>query len=157
MSWAVRRASIADAAVLGSHRGNVWREGGHHSDAEVLPHIPIWTAWLTDALANGNYAAWIATDANGAAVGSAGLFLRSSMPRPGNPVDREGRVHAVYVVPALRRRGIARALMLELIDFARTLSLAQLVLHPSEAGRPLYAGLGFLPTDEMALRFTAPV
>jgi GNAT superfamily N-acetyltransferase len=156
VSWAIRRATSADAALLGEHRGNVWRDAGRHTDAEVLPQIPVWAAWLAGAIEDGSYVAWIAADAGGAAVGSAGLLLRATLPRPGFPADRDGRVHSVYVIPELRRRGIARALMAELIDFARSSSLIQLVLHPSDDGRPLYLGLGFVAIEEMALRFPAP-
>ena len=156
MSWVIRRATSADARLLGEHRGNVWRDAGRHTDAEVLPQIPVWAAWLADAIEGDSYVAWIAADARGAVVGSAGLLLRPTMPRPGFPADRDGRVHSVYVVPQLRRRGIARAMMAELIGFARTSSLIQLVLHPSDEGRPLYLDLGFVPIEEMALRFPAP-
>lgn len=156
MNWTIRRATPADAAMLGEHRGNVWRDAGGHTDAQVLPQIPIWAAWLAGAIQDGTYVAWIAADAGGAAVGSAGLLLRPTLPRPGFPADREGRVHSVYVVPELRRRGIARAMMAELIDFARSSSLLQLVLHSSDEGRPLYLDIGFVPIDDMALRFPAP-
>ncbi|MEO7039957.1 MAG: GNAT family N-acetyltransferase [Candidatus Elarobacter sp.] len=156
MSWTLRRATAADAPLLGEHRANVWRDAGGHSDAEVVPQIPIWTAWFAAALANGTYLAWIAGDANGGTVGSGGMLLRDSLPRPGFPINREGRVHSVYVVPEQRRRRVGRALMEEMIEYARAAALSQLVLHPSDDGRGLYAGLGFTQIDDMALRFSPP-
>lgn len=156
MSWAVRPATPADAPLLGEHRGLVWREAGRRPAAEVNAQIAVWSSWTADAMTDGNYAAWIADDASGEAIGSAGLLLRLTMPRPEFPVDRDGRVHAVYVVPSMRRRGVASALMAEIIAYAREVMLTQLVLHPSVDGRPLYAGLGFVPLDEMVLRFSPP-
>lgn len=156
MSWARRRATSADAALLGEHRADVWREAGGHSDAEVLPQISVWTAWLAKAIEDGTYVAWIAHDPSGVAVGSAGLLVREALPRPGFPVNREGRVHSVYVVPEMRRRGIARAMMEDLIAYARTAPLSQLVLHPSDQGRAVYAALGFIQIEEMALRLPPP-
>jgi GNAT superfamily N-acetyltransferase len=56
----------------------------------------------------------------------------------------------VYVEPSHRQRGIARHLMdrAEAAFSARGLPYA--ILHATELGRPLYAGLGWTPTTEMA-------
>ena len=78
----------------------------------------------------------------------------AALPRPGWPSDREGRVQSVYVVPHARRRGIARTLMAEVMDYARAAMLIRLTLHPSDDARPLYASLGFDQLDEMGLRLT---
>jgi GNAT superfamily N-acetyltransferase len=151
VSWAIRRATPDDAGLLAEHRGLVYREVDGWADATVARMVPVWTAYFSDLLAESRYLGWIAHD--GASVlGSGALLVNAILPRPDHPGDRYGRVHSVYVVPAARERGIARAIMLELIDYARTAMLVRLVLHPSEAARPLYAGLGFEPLDEMALR-----
>jgi ribosomal protein S18 acetylase RimI-like enzyme len=57
----------------------------------------------------------------------------------------------VYVEPDWRQQGIAERLMRHMIDFARKSGIPSLVLHASEAGRPLYERLGFTPTGEMRL------
>lgn len=154
MSWAIRRATPQDAALLAEHRGRVWCEVGGWDEASIAAQVPVWTAFFADLLAEERYVSWIAHD--GAAVlGSGSLLVNLVIPRPDHPGDRQGRVHSVYVVPTARRRGIARALMLELMDYARAALFVLLTLHPSEEARPLYASLGFQPADEMALRLTA--
>ena len=55
----------------------------------------------------------------------------------------------LYTEPAWRHQGIARALMTVLMQWARDQGFDRLVLHASDAGRPLYVSLGFDPTNEM--------
>jgi GNAT superfamily N-acetyltransferase len=59
-------------------------------------------------------------------------------------------VQNVYTDPAWRKRGVARALMAVVMQWASERSLDRLVLHASEEGRPLYVSLGFGPTREMS-------
>ena len=65
---------------------------------------------------------------------------------------RHAIVLNVYTEPAWRRRGLGELLMREVLAWARREQLDRLVLHASEAGRPLYERLGFVATNEM--RFT---
>ena len=55
----------------------------------------------------------------------------------------------VYTEPQWRGRGIARALMRELMRWASEQGTDRVVLHASDAGRPLYVSLGFHSTNEM--------
>lgn len=154
MSYAIRRATPDDAALLAEHRARVWREVGDW-DADVLaPQIPLWAAWMRTALADATYVAWIAEDDAREPVGSGAVLVHVAIPRPSSPSDRAGRVQSVYVVPPARRTGVARALMNEAIAFARATNLVFLALHPSDDARPLYASMGFVDADEMLMRFT---
>ncbi|HYZ15443.1 MAG TPA: GNAT family N-acetyltransferase [Candidatus Acidoferrum sp.] len=151
MAVTIRRAVPADAALLAEHRARVWREAGGHEDDELVPQIPIWTAFFVRAIGEESYVAWIAEE-HGHPVGSGALLVHLAIPRPRIVSDREGRVQSVYVEPQARRRGIARAIMAEITAYARSVPLIRLTLHPSEDGRPLYASLGFVPLDEMGMR-----
>jgi GNAT superfamily N-acetyltransferase len=62
-----------------------------------------------------------------------------------------GFVNSVYVVPALRKRGIATALMGAGIGWLRKRGCEIVRLHASEEARTLYASLGFVPGREMEL------
>jgi GNAT superfamily N-acetyltransferase len=61
----------------------------------------------------------------------------------------EAIVVNMYVDTDWRRRGVARALMSAILEWARATRVQRLVLHASAAGRPLYESLGFKPTNEM--------
>jgi GNAT superfamily N-acetyltransferase len=150
VTYTFRRATPDDAALLAEHRGNIWREVGEWEAEAVAAQIPVWTAWFRDALANGTYVSWIAEE-DGAVIASGSLLIHLTIPRPGSPSDREGRVQSVFVAPYARRRGIAQALMERILGDARSIGLIRLKLHPSEMARPLYAQLGFVDTEEMGL------
>lgn len=117
----------------------------------MAAQVPVWTAWFHEAVADGTYVAFIAEE-NGEAIASGAVLVHVAIPRPSWPSDREGRVQSVYVVPHARRRGIARALMAEIVDYAHAAMLIRLMLHPSEEARPLYASLGFEQLDQMGLQ-----
>ena len=61
----------------------------------------------------------------------------------------QGLVVNVYTERAWRRRGVADALMRELLRWCSGNGVESIVLHASGEGRPLYQKLGFTPTNEM--------
>ena len=151
MNVAVRRATPGDAALLAAHRALVWDDGGH-DPVRTRAQVPVWTAWMRDAIVRDEYVAFIAADGE-RTIGSASLLVQLAVPRPGYRGDRDGRVHGVWVEPGERRAGVARAMMRELIAYARATDLMRLALHPTDVARPLYVSLGFEALDEMGLYF----
>jgi len=151
MSVALRSATPDDADLLARHRAAVWEEVGDWDAASMARQIPVWRAYFERALAEGTYLAVIASD-DGAVAGSGAILIQAALPRPRFESVRSGRMQSVYVVPSARRRGVARAIVERLLDWARSERLISLTLHPSDEARPLYASLGFAAADEMQLR-----
>ena len=60
---------------------------------------------------------------------------------------RTGAIFNVYVDPAYRKRGIARKLMLRLIESARELRLDRLELRATAMGFNLYRSIGFVEDE----------
>ena len=118
--------------------------------ADLAPQIPIWTGFFSSCIPNETYVAFIA-ERGGRIVGSGALLVHLTIPRPGHPSDRAGRVQSVYVDPAARKQGVARTIMEHVMAYARAHALVALTLHPSDEARPLYASLGFIAADEMTL------
>ena len=116
---------------------------------------------LHDLLNRGEYIGWLASPARRSDIiaGGAGVQLREVLPHPLSRATEGGRIaegrHAtiinVFTEPQWRRQGIAVLLLQRIIDWARAERLDRLVLHASEAGRSLYARLGFVGTNEMRL------
>ncbi|HEY4438813.1 MAG TPA: GNAT family N-acetyltransferase [Candidatus Elarobacter sp.] len=154
MSLAFRWATADDAPLLAEHRANVWVEVGDWSRDDVGAQQPVWEAFIRRTVTEGTYVAAIAEE-DGAVVASGAILVQIAIPRPGWDSEECGRVQSVYVVPGARKRGIARALMRELLDFARKRELIYLTLHPSDEARALYASLGFRPADEMGMRLAS--
>jgi GNAT superfamily N-acetyltransferase len=153
MSVAFRWATVGDARLLAEHRARVWEEVGDWSVEAMAAQIPVWEEFNRRTVADGAYVAAIAEE-DGEALASGAILIQLAMPRPGFVSERAGRVQSVYVVPHARRRGIARAIMGELLAAARERALIFLTLHPSDEARHLYASLGFTPSDEMGFRLS---
>ncbi|HEY6224560.1 MAG TPA: GNAT family N-acetyltransferase [Gemmatimonadales bacterium] len=156
----VRLATAADAPTLARHRAEMFRDMGdlpddrHYATLLAAAEREI-AAWL----ASGDYVGFVASPQGhpGEIVAGAGIQIRKLLPRPlpngrGIRLSPEAIVLNVFTERAWRRRGVAARLMDHVIGWARTNSMASLVLHASPDGRPLYERLGFEPTNEM--RFT---
>jgi GNAT superfamily N-acetyltransferase len=108
---------------------------------------------LEPLIASGEYFGWvIEIGAGGEVVSGVGAFLHRLLPRGRElGLRQEAYVLNVYTEPAHRRRGLSRRLMRELIEWCRAHGITRVTLHASDAGRPLYEGLDFAPTNEMRL------
>ena len=150
----IRRATAEDAGVLARHRADMFRDMGQLSDTLRDTLIEAARAYFAAAIPDGRYVAWLA-EAGGEIVGGAGLQLRELLPRPAPGGSRlvggpQGLIMNVFTERAWRRRGVAAALLRELLRWCRASSgIESLLLHASADGRPLYEKLGFTPTNEM--------
>jgi ribosomal protein S18 acetylase RimI-like enzyme len=155
----VRRATPADATSIARHRARMFEEMGQLPDEHYeLLHSAAET-YLADAIGRGEYVGWLAAPADDPAriVAGAGAQRRRVLPHPVTGADGRVRIaegrHAVvlnvYTDPDWRRRGLGGLLMREVLAWARAERLDRLVLHASDAGRPLYERLGFAATNEM--------
>ncbi len=85
----------------------------------------------------------------GDVVGSACVMFWHRLPYA--TTSLHGELAGVYVARAHRRRGFARRLCGEVLAAAHKRNVRRVVVHPSPAGRALYAGLGFVPSGELRL------
>ena len=147
----VRRAGPEDAAevirlakvmfdALGIAGGNAnWRE---QADSR-----------FRSGLAEGRVAAFVVDDPDspGSLIASAAASLSQRLPTPRSD-GRTAYVQWVATEPAWRRRGLARRVMVALIEWARAEGAGMVDLHASSEGAPLYAELGFGPSPNPELR-----
>lgn len=112
-------------------------------------------AFLNRRLGSGGHFTSVAEEA-GRLVGIASLEVFERLPYPGNLSGREGYVLNVYVEPDVRRRGLAGALVWDLVDVARREGVGRLWLHASSGGRGVYEAVGFevRTLEEMELSLT---
>ena len=152
----VRRATLADVPTIAHHRVAMFRDMGELDEpgADALRRATV--SLLERMMPTGEYIGWLAAPAGQPAqvVAGAGAQVRTLLPRPlahgmSLRVGPEAIVVNVYTEPAWRRRGAARTLMEQVIDWARAQGVGRLVLHASKDGRALYERLGFAPTNEM--------
>ncbi|MCU1724038.1 GNAT family N-acetyltransferase [Pseudomonas sp. 5P_5.1_Bac1] len=145
----VRRLGREDREMICAHREAMFLEAG--GDPVTLTRMTEhFRPWLEPRLADGRYYGFALVD-GGRPAAAIGLMSLDWPPHPAHPeCDQRGYVLNVYVEPGFRRRGLASKLMrLAEAEFTRR-GLGFAVLHATEAGRPVYAGLGWAATAEMA-------
>jgi GNAT superfamily N-acetyltransferase len=157
----IRVASASDAAVIAWHRARMWQDMGDLPDECFEPLRARAEVHFCELLANGEYVGWLAAplDDPEKIIAGAGVLLRNSLPSPrkvsgktvGVTQGKLGLLINVFTEPEWRRRGVAMQLMQRVIDWSREHQLDRLVLHASDAGRPLYEKMGFVATNEMRL------
>lgn len=103
-------------------------------------------AWLRERLDSPSFGAFVAVEA-GRVVGSGGISIYDNPPGPG-PTTREAYVMSMFTEPDARGRGVARALLDALLEFAREAGgVGRVWLRASAMGRPVYLRAGFEPRD----------
>jgi GNAT superfamily N-acetyltransferase len=152
-NYSIRQATVSDAAIVARHRvamfGNMGQVPTQALADELLRASTVELAVL---LGDGSYRGWLAIGQDRVLAG-VGVHIKPQLPR----ISHEGLVATgpvplavnVYTEPDCRRRGIARALMMAMMEWAKRQGFDRLLLHASDAGLPLYRSLGFLPTNEM--------
>jgi GNAT superfamily N-acetyltransferase len=152
MEIRIRAAGIEDLRHILHHRRAMFEEIGFR-DAAVLDRVDRFSReYFEEALPAGAYKAWIAEDANRRVLGGGGIVIS---PWPGYPGENHAKrvwILNMYTEPEARRHGIAKRLVQAMIDWCRKEGFSAVSLHASDAGRPLYASLGFQPTNEMTLQ-----
>lgn len=111
--------------------------------------------WLKPRLLDQRYFGFLLSEQTQVIAGI-GLMAIDWPPHPSHPMqDQRGYVLNVYVDMAYRRQGIAQQLMrLAEEEFARR-GLQFAILHATQMGRPLYEGLGWNASTEMAKTLSA--
>lgn len=158
-SFQVRRATVADAAIIAHHRSHMFLDMGTIQSDAVAGLEAMTVEYLRHAMPAEIYRAWLLYEAFApeTIVAGAGMLVRDIPPFPimQGPrkgvlaQGRQGLVMNVYVERDWRRRGAAAMLMQCVMQYAEEIGLDGLVLHASPEGRPLYEQLGFVQTNEM--------
>lgn len=155
VEYTVRRAGIDDAPIIARHRVEMFRDMGDVPSEALAKELLLECTGAIDALMRDDaYVGWLAVDPSGRVLAGAGAEVKRQLPR----ISQDGKsvtkapvplVVNVYTESEVRGRGIARALMSVLMQWAATEAFDRVVLHASDAGRPLYQSLGFSSTNEM--------
>jgi GNAT superfamily N-acetyltransferase len=149
----IREAAPDEAAIILHHRRSMFRDMGEGTVEELDRMVEVARPWLMRALADGSYRHWLALDGSGRVAGGGGVLLG---PWPANPMDpctERAVILNVYTEPEFRKRGIARQVMVTILEWLKQRGFRGVNLHASAEGRPLYEKLGFEATNEMRLKF----
>lgn len=141
----------------GSREGSVAIAPATRADIEAVSHLEViaftdpWTPQAFEAALKERHARFrVARSADGFVVGYLVAWF----------VLDEAEIANLAVVPTARRRGVARALLEEIVAEAREARIARLFLEVREsnaAARALYASMGFAPIARRPRYYRKPV
>jgi GNAT superfamily N-acetyltransferase len=153
----LREATLDDISALVQHRRWMFEEmalaENHSIEAENLDRMDRkYAIDLQQHLIDGHLQAWVIEGDDGI-VASGAIWYLDWLPRPDDATGRLPYLHSVYTVPEYRGIGLARRIIVAILDECRAQGLKRVSLHASPAGRSIYEALGFKPTNEMRLVF----
>lgn len=100
------------------------------------------------AIAGGGHIALIA-DIDGTGAGCGAICFQNELPSPDNPGGRCAYIMNIYVREPYRGKGIATAIVRELISVAKKHNCGKIYLESTREGLPLYSRIGFKPIENM--------
>ncbi len=147
-------ATVDDASIIVRHRHAMFADMGTGTLASRDAMDVTFAPYVARALGDGTYRGWLAQTDEGRVVAGGGLIVHEwpASPRDAQPQPRRAYILNMYTEPEYRSRGLARRIMNAMLDCCRAEKFGSVMLHASDAGRPLYESLGFAPTNEMRLR-----
>jgi ribosomal protein S18 acetylase RimI-like enzyme len=146
----IRRASVAEAAIVAQHRRAMFSDMGHRDAAALDAMAAAFQPWVEARMKAERYLAWFAVDTDGSVAAGLGLWLLDWLPHMlGGGAAVRGNIVNVYTRPEHRRKGLARGLARESLEYCRKNGVQCVILHASAEGRALYESLGFVATNEM--------
>ena len=149
--YSIRPATLRDAEIIAGHRHRMFLDIGDHDPQKLEAMTQEFRPWLELRIAAGEYLGWLAMASDGTVAAGLGLWLMDWPPHVLGAGSRRGNIVNVYTEAAHRRRGLARLLLNEALEWCRANRVDVVILHASKEGRHLYESVGFKPTNEMRL------
>ncbi len=149
----VRESRPEDDGLLAGHFHSMWRDNGVATERIRADWESRALAFIRDARRELKFRAFVAESDGGEVIGSASCQLFAGLyPDILDSAERRyGYIWGVYVERDQRRQGVARGLTEAATAYLKSIGCTHALLHASPSGRPVYAGLGFEPTNEMRL------
>lgn len=148
----VRRATLRDLELLVRHRRAMFEDMGHDDARALRAADDAYRRWARPKLRSGEMVAFVALD-KGAPVASGCLWMQPIQPRPGYVDGIEPYLLGMHTDDAHRGKGAATRIVKSAVAFAKKEGYPRMGLHATDMGRPIYAKMGFVPTNEMWLTF----
>jgi ribosomal protein S18 acetylase RimI-like enzyme len=150
----VRRAKPDDAEALVRLRGLMLSAMGNDVGGPDAAWREIGRQWFAEQLASPDtFAAYVVDDPGVGVVAGAAGNVHVHSPGPKDLSTVRGHLYNVSTEPDFRRRGLARACVVALLDWFRDeTAVGQIELHATQDGVDLYRAPGFIEASYPTLR-----
>ena len=130
----LRRAVVTDAGLICAHR--------YHAAGDAEHDRLAYQRWIEKSIPLGNYVGVMA-DVDQVTVGGGGLVALNWGPTKDDPCETRMRIVNMFVDADVRRSGIGRAILDQLLAVGRDMGINTFTLATSAEGASLYASVGF--------------
>jgi GNAT superfamily N-acetyltransferase len=113
-----------------------------------------WTSahdWFRLRLSSERWAFRVVDREEGHLSAAGAAWLTEHLPSPDSPTGERGYIGFFFTEPAARRRGYARLILTDLLDWLGQQSVTRLELNSSTDGVPLYRSAGFVDDPYVAM------
>lgn len=151
MTLQPRPAAAPDIPELLRLRAVMFASVGEHDTGDWWPASEL---ALREGFARGDIAAFVVDhpEQPGRLVACGIVVLLQRLGSPRTPNGRFGHVQSMVTEPEFRRRGLARAILAELLNWCGARDVRSIDLHASAMGEPLYRSMGFVEGSQPELR-----
>jgi len=149
----VREARLDDVPLLFKARRNMFSELGTSVRPEDMAVVDSALEEFVQKQAEIGPIGFVAEDETGEMVGAVSISHEVVQPSLHNPTGKQTTLYGMWVRPASRRRGVARALVATAVEASRAAGAGAVSLMASDTGRDLYRSLGFVAVPAMRLSF----
>lgn len=147
----LRPVALEDVSEVVRQRLAMFRELDDLPEASLRAYAPRFARWFRAELRRGRLTGFLAEDGSGEPVAGGLVWLQPRRPTPRFRHPEVPYIFSMFTEPRHRRRRLAERIVRKMIRDARREGFPRVELHASEMGQPLYARLGFRPTNEMRL------
>jgi len=148
----IRPATLSDIATILRHRRSMYEDMGKRDEHALIMMAEASEPYFREALSDGTYRGFLAENVEGRVIAGGGIVISPWPAHPSELHARRAMILNMYTEKDYRRRGIAKSLMLTMLEYLRKEGFPKVSLHASDEGRLLYESLGFQISNEMTLK-----
>lgn len=150
--YKIREATLEDILTLIHMRKAIFTETMSVKNDALLDNMDeAYMEYLRETMQSEILKAWLVEATDGSVVAGGSVLIHHWPPLPYDFTLRQAHIHSVYTKPEHRRRGLAKAVLLTILEWCRENRFRIVALHAEPESRKLFESLGFKPTTEMRL------
>ena len=150
--FTILKATISDIEDLVRLRRRMFESMGFDNQDQLNSSDMAVKSYFTHTIVNNEFHGWLAVSTTGEVIGTGGIVIDQHPPGPTNLSGKIGYIMNLVTEPKYLRKGIARRIMLSMLNWLRESDIKLSSLHASKDGKSLYEELGYLETNEMRLK-----